>query len=84
MFECFFCRFTQITPSDAGDYTCSAENEAGRATGVGTIIVHTYPELTVIPNEERLTVDEGNYVRLECRGDGIPRPTVQWLRPASV
>lgn len=76
-----YFRFTQISPADVGNYTCTAENEAGRATGIANIIVNTYPELTIIPNEEVLTVDEGNYVRLECRGDGIPRPIVQWLRP---
>lgn len=44
-------------------------------------MVNTYPELNIVPNEEVLSVDEGNYVRLECRGDGVPRPTVQWLKP---
>lgn len=74
-------RFTQIAPADAGDYSCSAENDAGRATAVGTLVVHTYPELTVIPNKEYIEVEEGAYVKLECRGDGIPRPTVQWIKP---
>lgn len=74
-------RFIQTTAVDAGDYTCTADNAAGRATGVGTLVINSYPELTIIPNEESLTVDEGNAVRLECRGDGLPRPTVQWIRP---
>lgn len=77
----FFFRLNQITPADAGEYTCSAENEAGRATGVATIVVNTYPELSIYPSQEVLSVDEGNYVKLECRGDGVPRPTVQWLKP---
>lgn len=76
-----FYRLTQISLAEAGDYTCTVTNGAGTASAVGSIVVQTYPEITIIPNKETITVREGQYVRLECRGDGIPKPTVQWLKP---
>lgn len=74
-------RLTQISLVDGGQYTCSATNEAGKATAVGTINVQTYPEVSIIPNQEELTIREGQYLRLECRAEGVPKPTIQWIKP---
>lgn len=77
----YIVRFTQTSLADAGAYTCTATNEAGRVTAVGTLIVQTDPEVTIIPNRDVLTVREGDPVKIVCKATGIPQPTVQWIKP---
>ncbi|NWV42606.1 HMCN1 protein, partial [Grantiella picta] len=63
---------------DAGDYTCVATNEAGRATGKITLDVGSPPVFTQEPGDE--LADLGSNVTLPCYVQGYPEPRVQWRR----
>ncbi|KAM7349794.1 terribly reduced optic lobes isoform 6-T6 [Cochliomyia hominivorax] len=68
---------------DAGDYKCVAENEVGNATAVATIRVIESPVITLEPNQEVLTVTEGDEVKVSCIATGIPNPSVRWVEDSS-
>ncbi|XP_074858281.1 hemicentin-1 isoform X2 [Carettochelys insculpta] len=63
---------------DAGDYTCMASNEAGRASGKITLDVGSLPVFTQEPSDE--SVDIGSNVTLPCYVQGYPEPKVKWRR----
>uniref|UniRef100_A0A8C5X6K5 Hemicentin-1 n=1 Tax=Malurus cyaneus samueli TaxID=2593467 RepID=A0A8C5X6K5_9PASS len=63
---------------DAGDYTCVATNEAGRAAGKITLDVGSPPIFTQEPGDE--SVDLGSNVTLPCYVQGYPEPRVHWRR----
>lgn len=65
--------------ADAGDYECVAENEVGKATGTVTINVIMPPIVELEPNQEVMSVTEGDEVKVLCTASGIPNPSVQWL-----
>uniref|UniRef100_A0A8C3N479 Hemicentin-1 n=1 Tax=Geospiza parvula TaxID=87175 RepID=A0A8C3N479_GEOPR len=63
---------------DAGDYTCVATNEAGRAAGKITLDVGSPPVFTQEPGDE--SADLGSNVTLPCYVQGYPEPRVSWRR----
>ncbi|NWW37465.1 HMCN1 protein, partial [Panurus biarmicus] len=63
---------------DAGDYTCVATNEAGRAAGKITLDVGSPPVFTQEPGDE--SADLGSNVTLPCYVQGYPEPRVTWRR----
>ncbi|NXH90756.1 HMCN1 protein, partial [Edolisoma coerulescens] len=63
---------------DAGDYTCVATNEAGRAAGKITLDVGSPPIFTQEPGDE--SADLGSNVTLPCYVQGYPEPRVTWRR----
>ncbi|XP_009958752.1 PREDICTED: hemicentin-1-like, partial [Leptosomus discolor] len=63
---------------DAGDYTCVATNDAGRASGRITLDVGSPPVFTQEPSDE--SVDIGSNVTLPCYVQGYPEPKVKWRR----
>uniref|UniRef100_A0A8C3DQA4 Hemicentin-1 n=1 Tax=Corvus moneduloides TaxID=1196302 RepID=A0A8C3DQA4_CORMO len=63
---------------DAGDYTCVATNEAGRAAGKITLDVGSPPVFTQEPGDE--SADLGSNVTLPCYVQGYPEPRVMWRR----
>uniref|UniRef100_A0A8C9N6Y6 Hemicentin-1 n=1 Tax=Serinus canaria TaxID=9135 RepID=A0A8C9N6Y6_SERCA len=63
---------------DAGDYTCVATNEAGRAVGQITLDVGSPPVFTQEPGDE--SADLGSNVTLPCYVQGYPEPRVSWRR----
>ncbi|NWX99119.1 HMCN1 protein, partial [Nothoprocta ornata] len=63
---------------DAGDYTCVATNDAGRASGKITLDVGSPPVFTQEPSDE--TVDLGSNITLPCYVQGYPEPRVKWRR----
>ncbi|XP_067391212.1 hemicentin-1 isoform X2 [Emydura macquarii macquarii] len=63
---------------DAGDYTCVASNDAGRASGKITLDVGSLPVFTQEPSDE--SVDIGSNVTLPCYVQGYPEPKVKWRR----
>ncbi|XP_060518138.1 basement membrane-specific heparan sulfate proteoglycan core protein isoform X3 [Cylas formicarius] len=77
-------RLTRITQNEEGAYVCTASNDAGTATAVATVVVHTLPELQVTPNEDMITRYVDEHLRLECRGTGIPEPNVRWQKEGLV
>uniref|UniRef100_A0A8C3TT96 Hemicentin-1 n=1 Tax=Catharus ustulatus TaxID=91951 RepID=A0A8C3TT96_CATUS len=63
---------------DAGDYTCVATNEAGRAAGKITLDVGSPPVFTQEPGDE--SADLGSNVTLPCYVQGYPEPRLTWRR----
>ncbi|XP_075384531.1 hemicentin-1 isoform X2 [Tenrec ecaudatus] len=63
---------------DAGDYTCVAVNEAGRATGKITLDVGSPPVFIQEPTD--VSVDIGSNVTLPCSVQGFPEPRIKWRR----
>ncbi|XP_014802303.1 PREDICTED: hemicentin-1 [Calidris pugnax] len=63
---------------DAGDYTCVATNEAGRASGKITLDVGSPPVFTQEPSDE--SADIGSNLTLPCYVQGYPEPKVKWRR----
>ncbi|XP_030135337.4 hemicentin-1 [Taeniopygia guttata] len=63
---------------DAGDYTCVATNEAGRAAGKITLDVGSPPVFMQEPGDE--SADLGSNVTLPCYVQGYPEPRVTWRR----
>ncbi|XP_055962583.1 hemicentin-1 [Sorex fumeus] len=63
---------------DAGDYTCVATNEAGRATGRITLDVGSPPVFIQEPTD--VSMEIGSNVTLPCYVQGYPEARVQWRR----
>ncbi|XP_069497466.1 hemicentin-1 isoform X2 [Ambystoma mexicanum] len=63
---------------DAGDYTCLAANDAGRATGKITLDVGSPPVFVQEPND--ISMDIGSNVTLPCYAQGYPEPKMKWRR----
>ncbi|NXB77102.1 HMCN1 protein, partial [Donacobius atricapilla] len=63
---------------DAGDYTCLATNEAGRAAGKITLDVGSPPIFMQEPGDA--AADLGSNVTLLCYVQGYPEPRVTWRR----
>ena len=68
-----------MTGREAGQYTCKAENEAGRTDGTATLIVQEAPSITMEPAGST-TVQLGQAISLRCIAGGDPRPTVRWKK----
>ncbi|XP_064212839.1 basement membrane-specific heparan sulfate proteoglycan core protein [Tribolium castaneum] len=73
-------RFTQITENEGGEYICTAENEAGRASVTANIEVQVAPEVWTVPDEDVIMRRRDEFVRLECHARGSPPPSLQWRR----
>ncbi|KAM6165457.1 hemicentin-1 [Erethizon dorsatum] len=63
---------------DAGDYTCVAMNDAGRATGEITLDVGSPPVFIQEPVD--VSVEIGLNVTLPCYVQGYPEPKIKWRR----
>ncbi|XP_052593110.1 hemicentin-1 isoform X2 [Peromyscus californicus insignis] len=63
---------------DAGDYTCAAINDAGRATGRLTLDVGSPPVFIQEPAD--VSMEIGSNVTLPCYVQGYPEPKIKWRR----
>ncbi|XP_077561622.1 hemicentin-1-like [Haemaphysalis longicornis] len=70
-------RLSHVQPEDAGYYTCTVANEAGKATFTSFLDVLVPPYFEE-PEEEKMLVVEGGTVTLQCFPRGIPEPTLSW------
>nr|XP_018667950.1 peroxidasin-like isoform X2 [Ciona intestinalis] len=61
-----------------GTYTCMAANSEGFINSSATLIVRNPPKFTVKPQDQ--TAIQGRSVTLDCHAEGIPEPTLSWLR----
>lgn len=71
-----------VKDSDAGLYTCLAQNQAGSAESSGEIRVRGYgpraPRMTLKPY--RISAPVSTSVELPCKAEGDPVPTISWTK----
>ncbi|KAI4892790.1 hypothetical protein NFI96_028927, partial [Prochilodus magdalenae] len=68
----------EALPEDAGNYTCSATNEAGTASQSATLSYAEPPSIYAV--QQVVTARVGGDAALECRVTGFPDPLVKWRR----
>lgn len=64
---------------DRGQYLCVAENDYGSDKLFVTLSVVAYPSRILEPKLREVKSLSGNTVRLTCKADGRPMPTVSWI-----
>ncbi|XP_022815102.1 Down syndrome cell adhesion molecule-like protein Dscam2 isoform X20 [Spodoptera litura] len=61
-----------------GNYTCIAENEAGRSSHTAVLNVNVPPRWIIEPTDKAFA--QGSDAKVECKADGFPKPQVTWKR----
>ncbi|XP_024909219.1 hemicentin-1 [Cynoglossus semilaevis] len=69
-----------VSPSDAGLYSCVASNQAGSSTKSFNLTVLEPPRISASTSPEELTVAVDAPLELECFAAGVPPPTLSWLK----
>ncbi|XP_026768070.3 hemicentin-1 isoform X3 [Pangasianodon hypophthalmus] len=65
---------------DAGLYSCTAKNQAGTSTKTFNLTVLEPPKISSSLRREELMVVVDGVLELECVADGVPPPTVSWMK----
>ncbi|KAI1289798.1 Hemicentin-2 [Halotydeus destructor] len=68
----------KLKSSDAGNYTCKAENSAGRDSHTVQLRIKQTPKWLKEPVD--VTTGIGRDVSVECSASGSPTPVVTWFR----
>uniref|UniRef100_A0A3B3DLS4 Uncharacterized protein n=1 Tax=Oryzias melastigma TaxID=30732 RepID=A0A3B3DLS4_ORYME len=68
-----------VAPSDAGLYSCVASNQAGSSTKSFNLTVLP-PNIISSSVPEELTLAVNSPLELECSAEGVPPPTLSWLK----
>ncbi|KAM6400073.1 hemicentin-2 [Rhynochetos jubatus] len=66
-----------VQEGDAGSYSCTAVNSAGRAVHQLSLSVHTLPTFTHLPGD--ITLSRGEKLELACAAAGSPQPHISWM-----
>ncbi|XP_061682637.1 immunoglobulin superfamily member 10 [Syngnathoides biaculeatus] len=64
---------------DHGQYICVAENDHGSDKLIVTLSVVAYPSRILEPKTREIKSHAGNTVKIECKADGRPTPTISWI-----
>ncbi|KAM6193100.1 hemicentin-2 [Sarcoramphus papa] len=65
-----------VQEGDAGSYSCTAVNSAGRAVRQLSLSIHTLPTFTRLPGD--VTLSQGERLELVCAATGSPQPRISW------
>ncbi|KAG1650335.1 Down syndrome cell adhesion molecule-like protein Dscam2 [Nymphon striatum] len=68
----------EVNENDAGNYTCVAENEAGKARRTVELEINISPEWINKPKNTNGSI--GGDAFMDCKTDGYPIPTVTWYK----
>ncbi|XP_022085366.1 hemicentin-1-like isoform X2 [Acanthaster planci] len=71
---------TFANEDDAGTYTCMVSNKAGSTDLEITLHVLSPPSITEQPLSPNLNVTVGSTIAINCEAEGLPPPTIHWLR----
>ncbi|XP_060630493.2 hemicentin-1 isoform X1 [Anolis sagrei] len=67
--------------SDTASYVCMASNVAGSANKEYNLVVYVRPAILDSGSQQSdVTVIRGSNLSLECKAEGIPSPTVSWMK----
>ncbi|XP_054077069.1 hemicentin-2 isoform X2 [Rissa tridactyla] len=66
-----------VQEGDAGIYSCTAVNSAGRAVRQLSLTIHTLPTFTRLPGD--ITLSWGERLELVCAATGSPQPRISWM-----
>ncbi|KAM6372038.1 LOW QUALITY PROTEIN: hemicentin-2 [Pluvialis apricaria] len=66
-----------VQEGDAGSYSCTAVNSAGRAVRRLSLSIHTLPTFTRLPGD--VTLSRGESLELVCAAVGNPQPRISWM-----
>ncbi|XP_019718321.1 hemicentin-1 isoform X1 [Hippocampus comes] len=69
-----------VSPSEAGLYSCVASNQAGSSTKSFNLTILEPPKISKSGAPEELTIAVNNPLELECSAEGVPPPTLIWLK----
>ncbi|XP_012784766.2 hemicentin-2 [Ochotona princeps] len=72
--------FPRVQETDAGLYTCRAENQAGLAQKDFQLRVVVPPSVLGAGVAQEVLGLAGDDVELECRTSGVPTPQVEWTK----
>nr|XP_021547233.1 hemicentin-2 [Neomonachus schauinslandi] len=73
-------QLSRLQPSQAGTYTCVAENTQAEARKDFVVAVLVAPQIRSSGVTQEHSVLEGQEVRLDCEAEGQPPPDVTWLK----
>ncbi|XP_036382492.1 hemicentin-1 [Megalops cyprinoides] len=73
-------RLPDVGPSDAGLYSCVASNQAGSSTKAFNLTVLEPPRISDSGSPEEVSVAVNGPLELECAAEGVPPPTLSWLK----
>uniref|UniRef100_A0A914V4A2 Ig-like domain-containing protein n=1 Tax=Plectus sambesii TaxID=2011161 RepID=A0A914V4A2_9BILA len=74
--------FKKVEPSQAGVYTCKAENWAGTSYKDVDLVVLIPP--SILPERMNITAKLRETVIIPCNATGIPEPVVSWYKEPNI
>ncbi|CAG5007139.1 unnamed protein product [Parnassius apollo] len=72
----------KIQQTDAGQYTCHAENLNGKITAEAVLEVMVAPAFITVPQDQVVTI--GETAEFRCTARGAPKPVITWYRNTMV
>nr|XP_017031933.1 Down syndrome cell adhesion molecule-like protein Dscam2 isoform X37 [Drosophila kikkawai] len=67
-----------VSAKHVGNYSCIAENRAGRANHTAELKVNVPPRWILEPTDKAFA--QGSDAKVECKADGFPKPQVTWKK----